>query len=71
MQTTVTAWVPKRLSLGLAAVPTLALTFAVPFVNRDEPRVFGLPFVMFWIVLWIVLSPVFLWVIHNRIERRT
>ncbi len=61
---------PKRLSLGLAAIPSLALTFAVPFVNRDEPRVFGLPFVFFWIVLWVVLSPAFLWAIHRTIERR-
>jgi uncharacterized protein DUF3311 len=62
---------PKRLSLGLAAIPALALTFAVPLVNRDEPRVFGLPFVLFWIILWIALSTAFLWFIHRKVEGRT
>jgi hypothetical protein len=61
---------PKRLSLGIAAIPAVALTFAVPFVNRDDPHVFGLPFVLTWIVTWIVLTPAFLWVIYAKIERR-
>ena len=62
---------PKRLSLGLAAIPIIALTFAVPLVNRDEPRVVGLPFVLFWIILWTVLTPAFLWIIHRKVEGRT
>lgn len=61
---------PKRLSLGIAAIPAIALTFAVPFVNRDEPRIFGLPFIFAWLVVWIAIVPAFLWVIHNRIEPR-
>lgn len=62
--------VPKRLSLGIAAIPAAALSVAILFVNRDEPRVFGLPFVLAWIVLWIVLVPAFLWVIHHKVEGR-
>jgi len=61
---------PRRLSLLVAAIPVLALTFAVPLVNRDDPHVFGLPFVLAWIILWIAVLPVFLWFIHTKIERR-
>ena len=53
----------------LAAIPIAALTFAVPLVNRIEPRVFGLPFVLFWIVAWLLLTPAFLWTV-GRVERR-
>ena len=61
---------PKRLSLGLAAIPAIALTFAIPFVNREEPHVLGLPFVFAWIVVWIALVPAFLWIVHHKIEGR-
>ena len=59
-----------RLSLAVAAIPAIALTFAVPFVNRNEPHVFGLPFIFAWIVVWIVLTPPIMWVVHRFIEGR-
>jgi len=46
------------------------MTFAMPFVNRDEPHVIGLPFVFAWIIAWIVVTPAFMWVIHRVIEGR-
>jgi len=52
----------------LAAVPVAALTVAVPFVNRLDPRVAGLPFVLAWIVAWVVLTPAFIWSI-GRLDR--
>ena len=62
--------VPKRLSLAIAAIPALALTFAIPLVNRDDPHVLGLPFILAWIVAWVLLVPVFLWIVHTKVERR-
>lgn len=53
----------------LAATPIAALTVAVPLVDRIEPRILGLPFVLFWIVAWVLLTPAFLWTI-GRIEKR-
>jgi hypothetical protein len=41
----------------LAAVPIIALIAALPLVNRVEPLVFGLPFVLFWILAWVVATP--------------
>ena len=52
----------------VALVPVLALTAAIPFVNRLEPRIFGLPFLLAWIVGWIMLTPVFMAVVH-RLDR--
>jgi hypothetical protein len=57
------------LRVFLAAIPLTALTVAVPFVNRVEPRVFGLPFLLFWIAAWVLLTPVALWTV-GRLERR-
>lgn len=53
----------------LAAIPIAALSFAVPLVNRVDPRVLGMPFVLFWIAAWVMLTPAFLWTI-GRIEKR-
>ncbi|HET9343670.1 MAG TPA: DUF3311 domain-containing protein [Candidatus Eremiobacteraceae bacterium] len=59
-----------RLPLVVAAIPAIALTFAVPFVNRDDPHVFGLPFIFAWIIAWIVVTPPIMWVVHRFIEGR-
>lgn len=45
---------------GLAAVPSLMLLLAAFVANRDEPRVFGFPFLLAWIVFWVLLTPLFL-----------
>ncbi len=59
----------NRLAVLLALVPTVALAVAVPVVNRVNPSVFGMPFILFWIVGWVLVSPAFLWFI-GRVERR-
>ena len=51
---------PTRLSIGLAAIPVLALTLGIPLANRLEPRILGLPFLLAYIVSWIVVTPAFL-----------
>ena len=58
-----------RWSLGLALLPVLGLTVGIPFANRLEPRVFGLPFLLAWIVGWILLTPLIMAVVH-RLDRR-
>jgi hypothetical protein len=49
----------------LAALPFLGLLGGIPFVNRVEPFVLGLPFILFWIVLWVALTSVIMWVIYS------
>lgn len=52
-----------------AAVPVFALSLAVPFVNRVEPRILGLPFILAWIAFWVLVTPLFVWRV-GRIEGR-
>ena len=46
-----------KLALVFAAIPFVTLVFALPLVNRLEPVIMGLPFLLFWILLWVVLTP--------------
>lgn len=56
------------LRLLLAAIPIVALSVAVPLVNRVDPRVFGVPFLLCWVIAWVLLTPAFIWTI-GRLER--
>jgi hypothetical protein len=49
----------------LAALPFLGLLGGIPFVNRVTPFVLGLPFILFWIVLWVALTSVIMAVIYR------
>ncbi|QCJ45390.1 DUF3311 domain-containing protein [Bacillus sp. S3] len=37
----------------------------LPLANRIEPYVLGLPFLLFWIVLWMILSSVVLLIVYK------
>lgn len=41
------------------------MAFCMPFANRIEPYVLGLPFILFWIALWMVLSSFILLVVYK------
>jgi len=58
-----------KLALICAAIPFLTLVFALPLVNRIEPIVLGFPFVLFWILGWVILTPVVLFVAY-RLEKK-
>jgi len=57
------------LSVVIALVPVLALTAGIPFANRVEPRIIGLPFLPAYITIWIMLTPGFMIAVY-RSERR-
>jgi xanthosine utilization system XapX-like protein len=40
----------------LAVLPFLGILVGTPLLNRVEPLVFGLPLILAWIVLWIILT---------------
>jgi hypothetical protein len=40
----------------LSLVPFAGLLVGVAFANRVEPRVFGLPFLLAWVVAWVFVS---------------
>ncbi|WP_027210879.1 DUF3311 domain-containing protein [Burkholderia sp. WSM2232] len=49
----------------LAALPFIGILLGVPFVNRVEPLVLGMPFVLGWIVAWVVLSSVIMAIVYR------
>lgn len=57
-----------RVAIVCAIVPVLALTAGVALANHLEPRILGLPFVLAWIVAWVLLTPAFMWAAY-RSER--
>ena len=51
----------KRPSLGavlVGLIPFTATCFTVSLWDRIDPVVLGLPFNFFWLVLWILITPV-------------
>ena len=55
--------------LILAVLPIAMISVAVPLVNRIEPRIFGLPFILAWLGFWVLVTPLFLLAIY-RLEGR-
>ncbi|HEX3465561.1 MAG TPA: DUF3311 domain-containing protein [Candidatus Elarobacter sp.] len=56
---------PRVVAAVCAVIPALALTLGVALVDRLEPRILGLPFVLAWIVAWVLLTPAFMWVAYR------
>jgi type IV secretory pathway TrbL component len=46
----------------------LGLTVGVAFANHLEPRILGLPFLLAWIVAWVLLTPAFMWVAYRSLK---
>ncbi len=52
----------------LALLPALGMLGGLPFVNRVYPLVFGLPFLMAWLVGWVVATAAIMaWIL--RLDR--
>jgi hypothetical protein len=52
---------PSFEALLYAALPFIAMCLTVPVWDRVYPMVVGLPFNLFWLILWTLLTPVCLW----------
>lgn len=62
----------KRPSIGslvLALIPFTGMCFSVSLWDRVTPRVFGLPFNMFWPLAWLFLMSAVMSLVY-RIEKR-
>lgn len=54
----------KRPSLGavlLGLIPFAGVCFSVSLWDRIDPLVLGIPFNMFWLMSWLVLTPLCMW----------
>ena len=60
----------KKPSVGallLGLIPFVAMCFSVSLWDRIDPMILGLPFNLFWLVAWIVLSTLCMWAAY-RVE---
>jgi hypothetical protein len=49
----------------LAVLPFLGILVGTPFVNRVTPLVLGLPLILAWLLLWILLTSAIMAVIYR------
>ena len=49
----------------LAVLPFLGILVGTPFVNRVTPFVLGLPLILAWLVLWILLTSAIMAVVYR------
>jgi Protein of unknown function (DUF3311) len=47
-----------------AVLPFLGILVGTPFVNRVEPLILGMPLILAWIVLWIILTAAIMAIIY-------
>ena len=60
---------PKKLNLlhiVLLAVPCIAVII-VPFFNKVDPTLFGIPFFYWWQLLWVLLSSLFIGIVYKMV----
>lgn len=45
-------------------IPFIGMLGGLPFANKATPYVLGMPFLLFWMVLWVVLTSVVMAIIN-------
>ncbi|MBZ5749576.1 MULTISPECIES: DUF3311 domain-containing protein [Metabacillus] len=55
----------KFISVILFVLPFVLMLGAIPFVNRIDPIILGLPFLHFWLFLGMILTPICTFVIYR------
>ena len=56
---------PSTGALAIGFIPFLAMCFSVALWDRVEPVVLGIPFNLFWLICWIILSSGCLWLAYR------
>jgi len=59
---------PGAILLGL--IPFTAACFSVSLWDRVDPMVLGLPFNFFWLISWLLLTPLCMWGAYRLEARR-
>jgi len=58
-----------KYALILGAIPFLTTVLALPLVNRIQPVILGLPFLLFWLLCWVALTPLVLFIAY-KVEKK-
>ena len=54
-----------KLIHALAALPFIGILVGIAFADRVEPFVLGMPFILFWIAAWVLLTSVIMAVVYR------
>ena len=46
-------------------IPVIGFLAFLPIANRIEPYVLGLPFLLFWVVFWMVVASIILTIVYK------
>ena len=49
----------------LMLLPFIGILGGIPFANKVTPYVFGMPFILFWIVAWVVATSVIMAIVFR------
>ena len=61
---------PRLGAIALGLIPFVAVCFSVSLWDRVYPMVLGMPFNLFWLVSWILLTPLCMWGAYRLEARR-
>lgn len=62
---------PSLLALLLGLLPFVGMCLSVPLWDRVHPMLLGLPFNLFWLTVWIVLTTLCLWAAYRLESSRS
>jgi len=57
---------PSRGAILFALIPFVAICFSVPLWDRIDPVILGLPFNFFWLIAWLLLTPLCMWGAYRK-----
>ena len=60
---------PSLTALAIGVIPFIGICFSVALWDRATPVVLGLPFNLFWLLAWTLLTPVLMSFAY-RLEKR-
>lgn len=49
----------------LAIVPFVMFVLIISLVNKTEPYIAGMPFILFWVVFWTIMTSIIMFVIYK------
>ena len=52
---------PSLGSLPFGLLPFIGACFTVSWWDRIEPRILGIPFNFFWLISWLLITPLCMW----------
>jgi Protein of unknown function (DUF3311) len=59
-----------KLQYALSTLPFIGILGGIFFVNDVEPYVLGLPFALFWVTLWVLITAAIMAMVY-RLDHRS